>query len=811
MKATRVSVLTLSLGIVTLAPNLFGQAGATLAEPGQVWKTLWQPAFDANKSANVKELTLVRDRIRITLTDGFLHFMHPTNGIVFGATFHGNGRLQVEPPNAQETQQLRFFTKQDILDMQFTDATFSFTDNTFEEVAGKIQWAPSAAGADDLYTKRQQQREDLGAELLPRLYKSLLSTDHKRTAVFFADLKTKDKGWIELRIDALEPEEILVGRRVDVGPAKRLDIWMSFPAGARSPADAWRNPLEKEDIIIRGYRINATVTGGAELSATTRVTLEPRLAGERVLLFLLDSNLRVDKVTDAQDRSLEFYQSRERKDRSQSYGSYVAVVLPEPTQTGQTQALDFHYVGKRVVRQMGPGNYFCESFGWYPTRENSFAFRSNFELNFRVPKRYALVATGNKVGETTDGDWAISTWKSDPPLAVAGFAFGDYKVYTEKAGSVDVEIYANREPDDFMLAIRNITQGAMPGQSTFGMPALGSLSPAALVKPMAAEVGNTIRLFEAFFGPYPYKHLAVTNIPFSYGQGWPNLIYLSMLSFLDSTQRNALGIKEHVLLTDFFRAHESSHQWWGHRVGWKSYHDQWLSEGFAEFSGNLYVQYRRNQKEYMDRLHKDKQDLLNRDIHNHVYESVGPVWMGLRLSSSESPGGYSTVIYKKGGYILHMLRMMLDDARSQNPDQRFQAMMQDFCRTFENKAASTEDFKAIVEKHMTRAMDLEGNHRMDWFFRQYVYGMGIPQYRFSYRTEEAGEGKWKITGSVTREGMPDTWMDILPLYLHRGGEVRRLGFVAAVKKQTPFEFVLPLKPEKLSLNDNDDILADIKQ
>ncbi len=50
--------------------------------------------------------------------------------------------------------------------------------------------------------------------------------------------------------------------------------------------------------------------------------------------------------------------------------------------------------------------------------------------------------------------------------------------------------------------------------------------------------------------------------------------------------------------------------------------------------------------------------------------------------------------------------------------------MQDYCKTFDNKAASTEDFKAIVEKHMTRGMDLDGNHKMDWFFNQYVYGDG---------------------------------------------------------------------------------------
>jgi len=176
------------------------------------------------------------------------------------------------------------------------------------------------------------------------------------------------------------------------------------------------------------------------------------------------------------------------------------------------------------------------------------------------------------------------------PLAVAGFAYGDYKVYNDKAGEVAVDVYANREADDLMASVqRAFDSGLIEG-------AVGTLTPASMAKTMGIEMANTVRLFSNYFGPYPYKHLSVTSLPisYSYGQGWPGLIYLWSGSFLDSTQRHAIGLPDGVQLTDFFRAHESSHQWWGHRVGWKSYHDQWLSEGFADFSGILYTQYREN-------------------------------------------------------------------------------------------------------------------------------------------------------------------------------------------------------------------------
>ena len=40
----------------------------------------------------------------------------------------------------------------------------------------------------------------------------------------------------------------------------------------------------------------------------------------------------------------------------------------------------------------------------------------------------------------------------------------------------------------------------------------------------------------------------------------------------------------------FFLAHELAHQWWGQAVGWKNYHEQWLSEGLAQYFAALHVQ-----------------------------------------------------------------------------------------------------------------------------------------------------------------------------------------------------------------------------
>jgi hypothetical protein len=790
-----------------VASGIHAQTPASSAAAG-VWNALSAPAMDPAKSAHAENVVIVRDRIRITLTDGTIQFTQPVNGVTFGAAFRGNGRVVVEPPNPIEAQQLRLFIKQDKIAMPFTEATFSFTDGLFDEVAKQVKWETSGAAVGDLYANRQKTREDLGEAALPRLLQGILSADHARTWFFLADLKITGKDWVEFHYDALDPEEIRVSRWTDVGPFKLDDTWLQFPAHNLSSADAWKDPMAKEDFAIRAYNINAGVSSGAELSATTKMTIEPRLAGQSVLIFEFDSNLRIETIKDAQGTALGFYQARETKDRYQSYGDYVAVILPQPLALGPPQSLEFRYAGKRAIRKAGNGNYFCESSGWYPELPNSFATRADFEMVFRSPKNSVLVATGAKTSDTVDGGTRISTWKSDIPIAVAGFAYGDYKSYNDKAGDVAVDVYANREGDDIM----NMIQRAFESRSDMG--AVGTLTPSAMAKTMGGEMANTVRLFSSYFGPYPYKSLSVASIPMSYshGQGWPGLIYLWSASFLDATQRHEIGLKDGPELTDFFRAHESSHQWWGQRVGWKSYHDQWLSEGFADFSGILYVRYRENMKEELNQWRQEKEKLRRKDQLGHTRSALGPIWMGIRIRSSQSDGGaYQDLIYSKGAYVLHMLQMQLWDGQSQDPDHNFKDMMQDYCKAFDNKAASTEDFKAIVEKHMSRSMDADGNHKMDWFFNQYVYGMGEPQYSFHSTTESTADGKTHFKVELTRTGVPDTWKDVIPLYAHIGDKTVKMGNLTATHPTETVDATIGGKIDRITINDHEEILGDVKQ
>jgi hypothetical protein len=139
------------------------QSGASL------WDTLVAPAANPAKAAVVENGNIVRDRIHITLVNGTIQFGLPANGVTFAAVFHGQGRVQVEPPNAIEAQQLNLFTKQGKIEASFTDATFSFTVGLTEDVQKMVNWRASAAGSMDLYVSRQKEREELGQSVLPRM------------------------------------------------------------------------------------------------------------------------------------------------------------------------------------------------------------------------------------------------------------------------------------------------------------------------------------------------------------------------------------------------------------------------------------------------------------------------------------------------------------------------------------------------------------------------------------------------------------------------------------------------------------------
>ena len=185
--------------------------------------------------------------------------------------------------------------------------------------------------------------------------------------------------------------------------------------------------------------------------------------------------------------------------------------------------------------------------------------------------------------------------------------------------------------------------------------------------------------------------------------------------------------------------------------------------------------------------------------------------MGYRTSNTRT--GFDTtrrLIYPKGAYVLHMIRQMMRDNR--NGDQRFKEMMQDFVKTYAGKSATTEEFKAMVEKHMTSDMDLDGNHRMDWFFNEYVYGTQLPSYRSDSSIETTADGSTVLNLKVAQSGVDDKFEMLLPVYLEfADGKIAFLGRAKMLGNHT-IEQKIPLTgtktpPRRVVINYYADVLA----
>jgi len=159
-----------------------------------------------------------------------------------------------------------------------------------------------------------------------------------------------------------------------------------------------------------------------------------------------------------------------------------------------------------------------------------------------------------------------------------------------------------------------------------------------------------------------------------------------------------------------------------------------------------------------------------------------------------------------------MIRMMLYDPRNQKDfDARFKTMMQDFTSTFHNQPASTEDFKAILEKHMTSNMDLDGNGKMDWFFDSWVYGTGIPHYEFSYAVNPAAQqGQFVLKGVLRQSRVPEGFRMSVPMFVHLDDRMIRLGWINVVEAQHSFEVPLSFQPDKVTINQWEDVLSTVE-
>lgn len=786
-------------------------ADLTQAAAGELLKIYDQLANlqGSDQYAVTENVTFKRDAGTFTFKEGKLSFAAPVAGHVVAAVFTGEGIFNLNPPTEMDRRQIARFTKQPELEDGFREAVFFFTDDSWAQLQSLVNVRPggdAGAAGRDLQGAQKRMRTELndwwenerrGAFPMRNLGARMLAdlSDPTSKGFFLADIHSEHHDQLFYQVSwnrdgVLMPgfandEEVML---VHWKPGEYSEWWSGFHlAGeyAHNPHPEHRTLLAHAS----DETIDADVTQGNRLSGTARVKFEVPEASLRLLPVNLAGVLRISAITDDSGAKLSFIQ----EDRK--LASDLWVILREPAAPGRTYTVKIAYDEdstreSRIIDQQGSGLYYVgERTSWYPSF-GAFDDRTHFVIHFTSPKKFTFVGTGRPVSSEQDGKDMITQWESEIPYSVVGFNYGAFVSKGQSDASLAVRAYAGEQLPDVLVQIAD-------------SGVLGSISTASMAGYTAAVGFQAFKLYERYFGALPFKSISITEQPvFGFGQSWPTLVFLPFDSLLDPTIRHGLGLDRSAEAREFYNlvaVHEMSHQWWGHMVGWKTYRDQWMSEGFADFSAALYTQMT-EPKKFREIWDLHRRHLLQKDSMGHRPQDVAPMWLNFQADDHLEPQIRTYLVYDKGAYVLEMLRTLMEDSRSQNPDGRFIDTMHDFVSTYAGKNASTEDFRQIVAKHM--------NDPMDWFFNEWVYGTEIPSYAFNYDVKDTGGGKSTVHLALTQSGVSDAFFMKVPVYVWVQGSAHRLGLLD-VRGSTTATADIPLgfRPDKMSIDEHHTILA----
>lgn len=712
---------------------------------------------DETKIAHVKNIQLKRDAGVFTFTSGIFYALSPVNGKVHGLLFLGDGEFVCTPPTEVERKQLYRFYGTEIFDKKIKSVFFLFYDSTFNELSQEVNFAP---GDRDNETKSAIKSSE---KFIQNESHSGFNFDIFREFLFdesndffYAHITASNNWSYFYKIDPFENEEVnLQHESYEAAGSAGWDVRELVCSFYRERREITfvKNP----SVEISSYVMNNTFASDLTFSSQCTVSFKSKKPLRKWISIWLYQELTVDSVV-LEGRKI----FSTRDDESEIV--WIGLDHPFPFDTGMATQIFYH--GKLVSEQYSW--YFLKSsVGWYPWPVDGRQY-TTFDLTFHVPDKLSFVAVGSLLHtDTTEGVFT-SRWVVTKPIRNASFMIGNLSEYSITPDSLPpITIYE-------MNGYINAGEGAH--------------------KEIADDVQNCLKFFQHVYGKIDLPHFYVAEIPYMHGEAFPGLIHLSLATFFESREQGDDQI---------FRAHEVAHQWWGVGVDYKTYHDQWLSEAFAEYSGLWYMQLAlHDNKKFFDALGVYKNEILSKRkyLFSNGQES-GPIWLGRRTQSTATKGDYNLIVYEKGAWVLHMLRNMVLDLKTMNEDV-FMQTMKDFFSSFNGKQATTEDFKRTVEKHF--GMD------MSWFFNQWVYGTDIPTYKIAYRLEDLQNGKYKVHCTVKQSNVPDNFQALVPFFIDFGDKrFARIRF--PIKGPvTEFDFpTMPMKPEKVKFNDLSSVLCQI--
>jgi hypothetical protein len=800
--------------MLRLAIALLLAAAATRAAgpTAELAERVADAGLDPDACYRVRDLQFVRGDIRIYFNDGYLIFGKKVDGLrlsaVFSAEAEGDAETIVMPPTRSERLSLSSYTKTPNLNEHFRNAVMVFTDETFADLEvrmlqqGDPQSSPERGAV--LASDWSPVVRNFIHSFQVRLIRDLLSDKRDQYGIFYAAVTGRTLGNFDIVFDPRANEQVLVGQLATRNERAFFDTWTHFASRAFRQGQRQVAPA---DVSVSAYRIEATLEPDFNLRVLTRATVVPSAEGRRALTFDISPQMRVSAVRVDGEPAEVFQPESMRSTLIRGTVNETFVVVPaKPLSPGREYELEFEHAGN-VVTAAGNEVYFVGARGaWYPNRASQF---SRYDLTFRYPKGLDLVATGKMYESHADGEWNVARFRTDVPVRMAGFNLGQYEKQTVTRGPYTIDVYANRKIED-ALAVRRTRIVVPPDapRSRFEQsqprwtvdiqpPTDTAGAPVARLERFANEIAGALEFMTGYFGPPVLKHLTVSPIPGTFGQGFPGLLYLSTLAYLDPAQRPANVRDEYARLfySEILHAHETAHQWWGNIVTSATAEDDWIMEALANYSALMYVERKKGAGAMTNVLETYRDHLLAKDGSGRSIESAGPIVWGSRLVSSQSPGAWRIITYEKGSWIIHMLRGRLGD-------DRFLEMLGQLRKRYQYKPISTDEFRRFVAEFLPpRSPD----PKLEGFFEQFVYSTGVPTLKLAY-TVRGSAPQVRVAGSVTQAGVDADFSAHVPVELQFAKGKPVVHWVRTSSDPVPFSIIVRQAPSKVVLDPGGSIL-----
>jgi hypothetical protein len=718
---------------------------------------------------------------------GRIWLEEPTSGgAVTGLVFEGKGRFQMAVPDAGELAQLRRFAKRP--DLAGVDEPFTSLVLRTSGTPGDLPLDPARAPAAGGFAVNKLARDRHEQWLTQRIYNAdarvVEALANPGDRYLRADMKTDDFGWLAFDYDAQRLEEIRLESFNTAHPA--VEVWLSLDRPSERDARGRPTSRWRPGVDIEHFDIAADLTEGGRdkdwMKGKFKVGVRflPQRDGARAVQLYLHNFAKVTAVSEG-GKAVPFLRDHIGDRRAnldgRLYDGSLIVLLDQPLAQGVERRIDLEY--ELDVLNFAPGR------DWYPSTEGDETVlrdEHTARLELKTRKKFEVRANGRREesGSQEDGRTSTTVWVVDHPIKMLTFTYADY------------------------LHEERVTHEGVPDVICFGSKV--PMASGGRFREVGQDVIDSLAFYQKLFdAKLPDEPIYVSSINAGHGQAFDGFIQLAHRSF------DLLGPG----IGELFRAHEAAHQFWGVMVGSATYRDAWLGEAFAEYSGMMFVEATmKNGPQFLDEIihaYNDEQNgsiksgfskFTRMDVNkaNLLHgDRTGPIGHGWRADTGEVPTAYGSQVYGKGALVLHMLRGLLRDQTG--GDQAFLDVLRDFLHTYRGKAPSTGDFEAVLARHVPGDWS--------WFFDEWVNGMGVPAYRWSYDLAGSpkAEGKYVATLKVRQSDVPAGFKMPVPVAIEyaNGRTERRRVMVDGPEESFPL--ALAERPKSLTFNPGSEVLS----